>query len=243
MENEINEMTMEFAKVFVCSEIKKCDVDRIPDRRLRPAVENALKIMYLDIAKSVNELYDAFEKWLAENPGDYPYVRLRDALLPPYICGLTGEARLKGGCSNNTLFHTGGNVSVTDKDVLKAVYTDFSRKVSYNYYAGLEYWDLCSRVQKRGGRGGDLAYRMHHGGLNKNETEELDLYLRKEKCLMLSDPADFEFSGGDFPWYTIWSAFNANAVRFGLASGPITAYEFLTRYCVVRPFKNKYWNE
>lgn len=163
-------------------------------------------------------LYDWCERWLAENPGEYPYVRLAAAVKP-----------VEYWRQDELDMWAGGKAAVTDEKVLKEAVNRVYNGPAPALWIDSEYRELLARAGKRGGRGGDLAYRMRRGGLNKKETNELYTYLRKEYVAkVLGETTD------DFRWPVIWKIFNLCN-----PDNNVGVAEFLTKYCEVRPLENK----
>lgn len=180
---------------------------------------------------AIVRLYDACEKWLAANPGEYPYVRLFDAFHAftgfPYQRGLYGafQYRRPDDVHEYDWLGVRGDVTVTDENVMKTVSRNYLIELGLHMFlTETEYQRLRDQIKDAGGRGAELLRKQHNGGrLTKKEEQEIDGEFRKRYALSKSELDRVD----GLMWFDIWRAF--------ICADYVTAYEFLTKYCEVRP--------
>lgn len=256
MEKEINEKTMDFAvEMYDFIEDSDLDVTDFPvefQAAAKAAVQMKKKF-------AVREMAEICEKWLAENPGDYPYVRLFDAFgIRPKdeILNLGGiddwprdmDDYSSPGPSARWLDtfigeHVTVNLSDDDNEKLKALYGEalynLADSMSLDGFLNInwekiaeEYFDEVDIDDYDNDDDDDTAdedpdsWNSIFRRIISGEDEDGDMDMAfSEYVDRFSRNYRYDDTIKNSVWVDVWAALGCQ----------MTAYEFLTKHCDVRP--------
>ena len=262
MEKEINEMTMEFAGEMYdfINESGKNIADFPVEFQAAAKAAIQMKKEF-----GVSEIAEICEKWQTANPGEYPYVRLFDAFgIRPedQILNLGNEYDWPDDADD---YRTKGpsarwlddfideyvtvNLSAGDNEKLKKLYgealNDLAERMSEDCYENVdwekiagEYFDEVDTDYDDEDDEDDEVRDENPDSWNnifkriiRGEDEDGDMECAFSEYMVRFNSRNYRYDDiiKHSVWVDIWAALGCQT----------TAYEFLTRYCEVKPLENE----
>ncbi len=229
--NQVSEKTMAFADEMY-NLIKDSSKDM---SEFKPELQAAIyAINVMEREDAVGEIAAVCDGWLAANPGEYPYIRLFDAfgIAPSQtVCDLAEESSDLGWLSE----FTGADVTVTDANVmgyLENSYDDFLIENMFLTVSDMNrYFDEYDSDD-------DKWFRIIEKIRDEKDIDPAEyMYFRVElDKRYIKENSEFD-NVRRAEWTDIWAAFCDLERRN--SGDSISAYEFLTKYCEVRPAENE----